>query len=96
MTWKAPIPNTREPPAAQRARLQEVLEKVAAFNKEGGKKAADAGEAAYKSSRWHMLGALLLAILIGSGAALSLIAGVARPLGRASGVVAARQRRNGG
>ncbi|MBB4198809.1 hypothetical protein CCR94_09035 [Rhodoblastus sphagnicola] len=73
--------------SAQRARLQEILEKDSAFNRNEGKKAADAGEAVYRSARFILLGALLLAALIAAAAALAIVGSVVRPLGRASEAV---------
>jgi len=73
--------------SAQRARLQGLLEKDIAVNRSGGKQAADAGAATYSDARWHMAGALLLAVLVSAGAALALTSGVVRPLGHATDAV---------
>ncbi|MCW2285150.1 methyl-accepting chemotaxis protein [Rhodoblastus acidophilus] len=75
------------PATAQRLRLQDTLEKVVAFNKTGGKQAADAGAATYSAAFWHMTGALLVAMAIAGASALGLIATVVRPLGRATEAV---------
>ncbi|MCW2272509.1 HAMP domain-containing protein [Rhodoblastus acidophilus] len=77
----------RDELAPLRLKMGEVLVKDSAFNEDGGKKSAAAGEAAYNSAKLVLAVVLLLAAGLGVLAALALIGGVSRPLGRATEAV---------
>ncbi|RZI83829.1 MAG: methyl-accepting chemotaxis protein [Rubrivivax sp.] len=61
-------------------RVSGGLDRLVEFNRQGGEKASDAGDAGFAAARWAILGAVLLTVLLGMGVAWLVSGMISRPV----------------